>query len=127
MSLVNERTSLLGVASGVAALAAVGTLLMAVAHTGLTLPLLSDLGPSGRAVPPAIAAFSAGTVVFAAIAVGLRRRARWAWAGGLAVSLLAVLSGVGQFRGSVSAVGIAVALLLAALLLAPPSRAAVGR
>jgi hypothetical protein len=46
---------------------------------------------------------------------------------GLAVSVLAVLSGIGQFRGVVSAAGIVLSLALIGLLLAPASRSAVGR
>jgi hypothetical protein len=109
-----------------AGVAALGTALLAVAHTGVDVPLLSGLGPQGGAVPPAVVAFSFGTVVFAAVAVGLARGARWAWAVGLAVCALAVASGVGQFRGVVSAIGIAVAVVLASLLLAPGSRRRVG-
>ena len=110
----------------VAAVAALGNALLAIAHTGADIPVLSSLGPQGDAVPPAIVAFTVGTVLFAAIAVGLWRRQRWAWIAGLVVSVLALLSGVGQFRGVVSALGILVALLLAGLLLAPGSRDAVG-
>jgi hypothetical protein len=114
-------------AAALAATAAVGTALLAVAHTGASIPLLSRLGPQGGAVPPAVVAFGVGTLLFGAIAWGLARRERWAWTLGLGVAALSVLSGVGQFRGVVSAVGIAISLALAALLLAPASRSAVGR
>lgn len=107
---------------------AVGCLLMALAHTGITIPLLSSLGPGGGdAVPPAVVAFTVGLALFAAIAVGLWRRHRWAWLAGLVVSALVILSSVNQYRGVVSGVGIALALGLIALLLAPGTRSAVGR
>lgn len=122
---VDTTPATLRSAAVVAGIAAVGTLLLAIAHTGVTIPLLSRLGPQGGAVPPAVVAFAAGTALFGAIAVGLLRRARWAWIGGLAVAGLSVLSGIGQFRGVVSAVGIALSILLATLLLAPGSRQAV--
>jgi hypothetical protein len=117
----------LRVAVGLAGVAAVGTLLLAIAHTGVEVPLLSALGPQGGAVPPAVVAFGVATVLFAGIALGLTRRSRMAWAVGLAVSVLAVLSGIGQFRGVVSAAGIVLSLALIGLLLAPASRSAVGR
>lgn len=117
----------LRVAVALAGVAAVGTLLLAVAHTGVEVPVLSALGPQGGAVPPAVVAFAVATVLFAGIGLGLARRNRVAWVAGLAVSVLAVLSGIGQFRGVVSAIGIVLSVALIGLLLAPPSRAAVDR
>ncbi|MGI9015680.1 MAG: hypothetical protein ACR2HR_01000 [Euzebya sp.] len=111
----------------VAGLAAAGCLLLAVAHLGITIPLFSTLGPQGGAVPPAVVAFAVGTSLFTAIGIGLWRRRRWAWLAGLIVSGLAVVSGIGQFRGVVSAVGIVLAVILAALLLAPASRHQIGQ
>lgn len=107
------------VAAVIAAVAATGNLLLAVAHTGADVPLLSRLGPTGGAVPPAVIAFSVGTVVFGAIAVGLWRGssvARWA---GLAICAISVASGVAQFRGVVSGFSILLAVVMAALLIRP--------
>jgi hypothetical protein len=118
-------TGPLRAAAALSATAAVGTLLLAVAHTGVTVPLLSALGPQGDAVPPAVVAFCAATLLFGGVAAGLARARRWAWGAGLGVAALAVLGGVGQFRGVVSAVGIALALAMAALLLTPAARRAV--
>ena len=112
------RSALSVAASAVAGLAAFGCLLLAVAHTGVEVPLLSAIGPRGDAVPPAVVAFTIGTVLFAALAVGIRRGADWATWAGIVVSVLAVLSGIRQFRGPVSAVGIVLAVLLAGLLIA---------
>lgn len=123
---VNDLTPSLRGAVALSALAAVGNLLLAIAHTGVTIPLFSSLGPQGGAVPPAVVAFAVGTTLFTAITIGLLRQHRWAWIAGLVVSALAVLSGVGQFRGVVSAVGIVLAVGLAALLLARPSRRQIG-
>ncbi len=105
-----------------AGIAAAGCALLAIAHLGITIPVLSRFGPRGDAVPPAVVAFAIGTALFGAIAVGLWQRRRWSFAAGLAVSALAVLSGVAQYRGAVSAVGIVLAVVLAGLLLAPGSR-----
>ncbi len=123
---MNGLTSSLRGAVVLSAVAALGNLLLAIAHTGVTIPGFSSLGPQGGAVPPAVVAFVIGTAMFTAISVGLLNRQRWAWVTGLVVSALAVLSGVGQFRGVVSAAGIVLAIGLAALLLAPPSRRQIG-
>lgn len=114
---MKQITSADRLAVAVAWVAAAGAALMALAHTGVEVPLLSALGPRGGAVPPAVAAFGIGTALFTTIAVGVARG--WAWARwvGVAVSMLAVLGGVGQFRGPVSAIGIVVALVLGGSLL----------
>lgn len=112
-------------AVGLTGVAAVGTLLLAIAHLGIVIPVLSALGPQGGAVPPAVAAFTVATALFAGVGYGLARRSRMAWGVGLGVSALSILSGIGQFRGVVSAVGIGLSVLLIGLLLAPPSRDAV--
>lgn len=119
---MKERTSTLRLAALVAAISAVGTFLLAVAHTGIEVPVLSALGPQGGAVPPAVAGFAVGTLLFASIAAGLRRGQRWAWFAGLTAAGLGIAGGLGQFRGPVSAVGIALAVVLGGLLLAPGSR-----
>lgn len=105
--------------------AAAGTLLLAIAHLGIEIPVLSALGPQGGAVPPAVVAFTLATALFAGVGYGLARRSRLAWGVGLGVSALSILSGIGQFRGVVSAIGIGLSVLLIGLLLASPSRDAV--
>lgn len=100
-------------------MAALGNALLAVAHTGVEVPLLSALGPSGDAVPAAVVVFTVGTVLFAAIAWGLASGQRWARPLALGVCALSILSGIGQFRGVVSAIGILLAVVLAGLLLLP--------
>ncbi len=101
---------------------------MAVAHAGVEIPLLSALGPGGnRVVVPAVVAFGIGTVLFAVLAAGLRARARWAWLAGLVISGLAIASGVMQYRGVVSALGIGLAVVLGGLLLMPDARRALAR
>lgn len=116
----------LRIAVALATISALGTSLLAVAHTGVTVPLLSALGPQGGAVPPAVVAFTVATLLFAVLAFGLRRAARWAWVGGLVLAAASILGGVGQFRGVVSAIGIGLAVVLLGVLLAPSSRRAVG-
>jgi hypothetical protein len=115
-------TASLRAAAVIAAITAGGNLLLAIAHLGIEVPLLSRLGPQGGAVPPAVVAFTIGAAIFTAIAVGLSRGQRWAWVAGLVMSVLTVLSTIGQFRGVVSVLGILLALALAAALLLPGSR-----
>lgn len=111
-------------AAAVAFVGAVGLVLLAIAHLGVSLPGLAALGPAGGAVPQAAGGFAVGAVLYAVIGAGLLRARAWAWASGLVVSALAVLSGVMQFRGAASALGIVVAVLLGALLLLPATRRA---
>ncbi|HUG85633.1 MAG TPA: hypothetical protein VMM13_13795 [Euzebya sp.] len=115
----------LRVAVIVAGVVVIGTLLLAVAHLGVVIPLLSTLGPQGGAVPPAVIAFSVATVLFAAVALGLYRRSRVAWIGAIVLSVAIIAMSLGQYRGIVSGVGIALAAVLIVLLLTPPSRRAV--
>ncbi len=103
----------------------VGAALLSVGHAGVSLPLLSALGPGGdRAVPPAVVAFAVATVLATAVAVGAFRRRAWAWALGLAVFGLTALGAVTPYRGVGSAVGIALGLAGVAVLLSPAGRAA---
>lgn len=108
-----------------ATIAGLGNLLLALAHTGMDIPLLSRLGPQGGAVPAAVGAFTVGTIVFGAVAVGLFFGARWARGLGLAVAALSIISGFGQFRGVVSAAAMVLAVILGLLLLRAPATAAV--
>lgn len=113
----------LRLASGLAVVAAVGSALMAVAHLGVDLPLLPTQG-LGRAVPPAAAAFTLGAMLFAAVAWGLRYRARWAWWLGLVGFALALQGSAMPYRGAGSAIGIALSVLGLAALLHPGTRRA---
>lgn len=115
----------LRIAVVLAAVVTLGTLLLAIAHLGVTIPVLSRLGPQGDAVPPAVAAFSVATVLFAVVAVGLYRRSRAAWVGAVVLSLAIIAMSLGQYRGVVSGIGIALSAVLVVLLLARPSRQAV--
>jgi hypothetical protein len=97
--------------------AAVGSALLAVGHMGVSVPVLSDLGPGGDGVVPVAAAvFTVGALLYAAVAVGAFRGARWAWPLGVAVNALALLSGLREYRGAASAIGIALAVAALALL-----------
>jgi len=110
------------------ALGGVGAALLAVAHAGVELPLVSALGPgAGRAVPVAAAGFTVGAVLLLALAAGAFARARWVLPVGTLVALLAVVEGFRNYRGAASAAGIAVGLLLLLLLLSPGGRRAFSR
>jgi hypothetical protein len=106
-------------------LAAVGSALLAVAHLGVEIPLLSALGPGGdRAVPSAAAAFTVIALLYTVLAIGAFARARWAWWAGLVVNVLVVAGGVRNYRGVASAIAILLAALLVVLLLSPGGRQA---
>lgn len=119
-----HRPLSLRLAAGLALAGAIGAAIMAVAHMGADLPLLPTQG-LGRAVPPAAIAFTFGTLVFAAVAWGLRFCARWAWWLGLVANALALQGSAMPYRGAGSAVGIAISSLALVLLLLPSSRRAV--
>lgn len=106
------------------AVLAVGSAVMAVAHAGLEIPLLSALGPGGsRPVVPAAVAFSVATVLHAAVAIGVGAGRRWAWFVGVVAAVLTLLGAATPFRGIVSAVGIVLATVQLALLLTRQVRA----
>lgn len=110
-------------ASWLAVVTGVGTATLTVGHSGVTVPLVSALGPGGGdPVWPAAAGFAVATALFAAIAVGLFRRRAWAWPLATVVNGLVAASGVLQFRGAVSAVGVALGLASLVLLLTPAVR-----
>ena len=113
-------------AGWLAGAAALGALLMAVAHLGVDVPLLPTQG-LGRAVPVAAAIFTVGAVLFTAVAWGLRSRARWAWWLGLAGFLFALRGSAMPWRGVGSAVGVILSLLGIGALVMASSRRAVRR
>lgn len=109
-------------------IAAFGSGLLALAHAGIELPLLSALGPGdGDAVPIAAAVFGVGLALYTAVALGAFTGARWTWPLGLVVNVLGLASGIGNYRGPVSAVGIGLAALSLILLLSPGGRRAFRR
>ena len=115
-------------AAALTALLGAGTLLLAVGHAGVAIPVLSAVGPGGtRPVWPAAGAFTAMTLALGTVVIGLARRRGWAWPAGVGLHALAVLSGLGQYRGVASAVGIVIGAVALALLLSPPGRAAAAR
>lgn len=106
-----------------AALAA-GAVLLAVAHLGLSIPLLSALGPGGdRAVVPAAAAFGVLAALATAVSLGAFRRRPWAWGLGVVVHALTVLGAATPFRGVVSGVAVLLGCAALAALLSPGGRA----
>ncbi len=105
-----------------------GSALLALGHLGLSIPVLSALGPGGdRAVPPAAAAFAASAVLATAVAVGAFRRRPWAWALGLVVHALTVLGAAMPYRGVVSLIGIGLGVAAVVVLVSRPGRAALLR
>ena len=92
------------------AVLAVGTALMAVAHTGVAVPLLDAIGPGGdTVVPQAAIGFAVAAAGFGAATVGLLRARRWGWALGLVVLTATLLAAAVPFRGAGSLLGIGLA------------------
>ena len=103
----------------------VGTTLLTIGHAGITLPLVSGLGPGGnRVILPAAIAFAVATALAFTVAFGALGRRSWAWALGLLLHALVVLGSAMPYRGVASAVGIAIGLVSLAVLLSPPGRKA---
>jgi hypothetical protein len=98
---------------------------LAVAHSGVTLPLISAIGPSsGAVVLPAAIAFGVGTACYVALAVGVARGQPWAWSLGLVVNGLALLAAAFPYRGWGSALGIVLTAGSLVALLSRSGRAA---
>ena len=113
--------SIIAVLSGVLA---AGCAVMALAHAGVEVPVVSQLGPGGDdAVWPAVIAFSVGALVLAFVAIGASRARAWAWALGLVVHALIVLGASLPFRGVGSLVAIVISVASLALLLSRTGRA----
>lgn len=106
-----------------AVLGAAGAGVMSLAHTGLAVPLVEDLGP-GRPLMPVAVIFAAGAVAYAAVAFAAFRALSWWWPAGLGVNLLAVVAAAGQYRGPASLVAIVVGVASLLLLLTPAGRRA---
>lgn len=116
------------VAGAAAGTLTAGCLLLAVAHAGVALPLVSALGPGGdRAVPVAATVFTVAAIAYGVVTRGLFARLPWAWPAGLVLGALTVLGAARPYRGVGSAVGIVLALAIVAALVSPPGRRAFRR
>lgn len=110
----------------ISAVLAAGSALLAVAHMGVEVPLLSALGPGGgRAVVPAAIAFSVAAVAHGMVSVGVRRRRAWAWPLGVLIAAATLLAAAAPFRGIGSALGIVLAAAQLGLLVTKPARRAI--
>ena len=118
-----QRPPAVTIATVVTVVLALGCLALAVAHAGISLPLLSRLGPGGgNAVVPAAIAFSVATAVLALLAMGMWRRRAWAWAVGLVVHGVVLAGAAFPYRGWGSLVGIVLAGGAFMLLVSRPGR-----
>lgn len=102
-----------------------GALVMAVAHTGADVPVVSDLGP-GRPIPPVAAGFFLGAALYAGAALAARTPAPRPWRLALAVNGVAFVAAAFPFRGAVSAAAVTVSLAAMALLCSRAGRQAFG-
>jgi hypothetical protein len=107
----------------ISATLAAGSALMAVAHLGYGIPVLSALGPGGgRAVIPAAIAFAVAAVLQGATSLGIARRRAWGWPLGVLIAALMLVGAAMPFRGVVSAIAVVLAGAELALLLSGPAR-----
>lgn len=107
---------------------AVGSGLLAVGHAGVSVPLISALGPGGdRAVPVAATLFAVGTLLFVSVAAAAAGLRPWAWPLAVLVFCLTLVGAAVPYRGAGSAVGILGALLALGVLGSPPGRDALLR
>lgn len=104
-----------------AVLGVLGSASMALAHLGVTLPLVGET----PYLAPVAAGFAVGAVFYAVTAAGAFRRRSWAWALALAVNGLAFASTAAPpYRGGIEPVAMLVSVAALALLVSPPGRAA---
>lgn len=103
---------------------AAGSALMAIAHAGVQVPIVSAFGPGGsRVILPAAIAFSVAAVLHAAVAYGVARRRGWSWPLGVLVAGATLLAAAVPFRGAGSILGIVLAGAQVVLLLSGTVRA----
>lgn len=122
---ISVRPPVVTAAIAIAFLVAVYAALLSIGHLGVEVPGLSELGPGGdRVVLRAGISFAVAAVIYAVIGVGLLQLRPWAWAAGTVVSALSILSGIVQFRGPGSVIGMLLSLVLLVLLLLPQTRSA---
>lgn len=128
MSTTDARPTVLDAVVWISVLLAAGSLLMAIAHAGVRIPLFSALGPAGnRAVPPAAIAFSVGALLHGLVAYGVAGRRTWAWPVGVTVAAVTLIGAATPFRGAGSLVGIVLAAAQLGLLLTGTARRAILR
>lgn len=120
-----ERPGAATVIGVLAVLGVIGSVVMALAHLDVDLPVISQLGPTGRAIVPVAVGFGVGAVLFAITAYGAFAMRAWAWPTALVVNGLAFASSVMPWRGlQSSGVPALVTLAALALLIAPAGRRA---
>ena len=119
-----EQRNVRALIASLSTLLAIGCIVMAVAHAGVTVPLVSQLGPVGDdAVWPAVIAFGVAAVLLTCIAVGAARARAWSWALGLVVHALIAVGAAVMYRGVASLVAIVISVASLALLLSRTGRA----
>ena len=116
-------------AAVVAVVGAVGSALLTVGHAGVSVPLISALGPGGsRPVWPAAIAFAVGTAAYATVATTLlRKRLRSVWTTAMAVFCLTVVVSLIPYRGPGSIVGAVLGAVGAGLLATRTARSTLSR
>lgn len=106
-----------------AALGALGSAVMTLAHLGIELSLLTLFGPA-RLIPTAAIGFATGTCLFVAVAVAVWRRWRRAWPLAVVVNLVALVTAAMPFRNWMSGAAIIVSLAALAVLASRAGRGA---
>lgn len=120
-----HKPAVVTITTVITAALALGCLALAVGHSGVTVPLISRLGPGGgQAVVPAAVAFAVATVLLAVLTIGAWRQQPWAWAAGLAVHGMVFAGAAFPYRGVGSLVGMLLAGSAFVLLASRPGREA---
>lgn len=119
----DERPAAATLIGWLAVIGVVGALVMALAHSPFSVPVIDEVIPA-PSIPPLSASFVLGAVLFGAVAYGAFTLASWAWPAAVAVNAVAFLSSSFPYRGPVGLVPAAVTLIALFVLLSPQGRAA---
>lgn len=105
-------------------IAAVASLMMTLAHLGISIPVLLE---AAAVLPPVAIGFAVATLLCVVVAVGAFQGARWGWWAGVIVFGLAVLVIAGSpARNWVSYTVLAAAIANLVILLIPAGRSTFG-
>lgn len=118
-----RRPAVVTTVAVLSAVLAVGCVVMAIAHSGVEVPVISRLGPGGgRPVVPAALAFALAAALLTVLTLGMWRQRPWSWAAGLVVHGVVVAGAAFPYRGWGSLAGIVLAGAAFVLLVSRPGR-----
>jgi lysylphosphatidylglycerol synthetase-like protein (DUF2156 family) len=111
--------------AGLAVIAALASVIMALAHLGIPIPVILE---DAIVLPPVAIGFVVATILCLVVAVGALRATSWGWWTGLVVFALAVVVIAGSpARNWLSYTVLVASIIAIAVLLSRPGREAYGR